>query len=57
MLTSPITDTDLAPVLCAVDHLGDDATVLDGCEDFAAWCNEHRDVWMDDVDARGEVTL
>lgn len=50
MLTAPLTADDLAPSLLAADRLGDDATVLLGCEAFEAWCDERRDAWADDLD-------
>lgn len=54
MLTTPITAADLAPALLALDALDADATALLGCADFAAWCDERRDAWVDAVE--GEVS-
>ena len=51
MLTAPLTTADLAPVLATIDALDADATLLRECADFAAWCDERRDAWVDAVDA------
>ena len=39
-----LTDTDLASALAAIDALGAD-------DDFAAWCDAHRDAWIEAVEA------
>ena len=57
MLTSPLTLADLAPSMLAADALGDDATDLLGCDDFAAWCDARRDAWVADLEAAAEVSL
>ena len=51
MLTSPITAADLAPALLALDALDAEATTLRDCADFAAWCDERREAWVEAVEA------
>ena len=41
-----LTSDDLASALAAVDELGAD-------DDFATWCNERRDAWVEAVEASG----
>lgn len=48
---APITADDLAAVLASVDALDADATLLLGCDAFAAFCDERREAWADDLDA------
>jgi len=50
MLTAPLTTADLAPVLATIDALDADATLLRDCVDFATWCDERRDAWVDAVE-------
>lgn len=47
----PITADDLAPSLLALDALDADATLLRDCDAFAAFCDERREAWADDLDA------
>ena len=42
---------DLAPALLALDALDADATTLRDCADFAAWCDERREAWVEAVEA------
>ena len=44
--TLALTDTDLAASFDAVDALGAD-------DDFVAWCDAHRDAWVEAVEASG----
>lgn len=44
MLTTPLTDADLAPSLAALDALA-------ACDDFASFCDERRDAWVAAIEA------